>query len=255
MTNGEDENDLLKSAVVDFPENKPPGPTKSISLSKYPVFRDGVLVVRCGNETSISDTLVPVATTGTPSTAERRGLPYVCPCLCRVQPADTARRCALGRQIDHDHVATLSQQKQLTDVCPELRHASWPHFLWMIMEPDSSRSPFSSDPRARICGNSGVASRGRRVPVWFLNFGTWGTFFVPVDPASPRRARSQTVFLDRALFQNSSSRSSSHARVVPHASSICEEFAQIDYLCDFLHHSTGRYASNTLEAITPSAEP
>ena len=73
---------------------------------------------------SISDTLVSVATTWTHSTAKRRGHPFLCPCLCRVQPADTARRRALGGQIDHDHVATFSQQKQLTDVCPELKHAS-----------------------------------------------------------------------------------------------------------------------------------
>ena len=76
---------------------------------------------------------------------------------------------------------------------------------------------------------------GRRVPVRFLDFGIWETFFVPLDPAGPCRARSQTVLLDRARFQNSSPRSSSHAGDVPHSSSIREEFAQIDFLCDFLH--------------------
>ena len=34
--------------------------------------------------------------------------------------------------------------------------------LRMKMEPDSSYSPFSSDPRARICGNSAVATCGLR---------------------------------------------------------------------------------------------
>ena len=35
-----------------------------------------------------------------------------------------------------------------------------------------------------------------------VKFGTvWETFFVPVDPASPCRARSQTVLLNRARFQ------------------------------------------------------
>ena len=85
------------------------------------------------------------------------------------------------------------------------------------MEPDSSYSPFSSDPRARILWKLGsrVVRSGRRVPVPFLDFGIWETFFVPVDPASPCRTRSQTVLLDRARFQNSSSRSSSHAGDVP----------------------------------------
>ena len=59
---------------------------------------------------SISETPVSVATTWTPKTAKRKGLPFLCPCLCCVQPADTARRCAFGGQIDHDHVATFSRQ-------------------------------------------------------------------------------------------------------------------------------------------------
>ena len=71
------------------------------------------------------------------------------------------------------------------------------------------------------------------LPFRFLDFGIWETFSVPVDPASPCRARSQTVLRDRARFQNSSSRSSSHAGVVPHSSSIREEFALIDHLFDF----------------------
>ena len=99
------------------------------------------------------------------------------------------------------------------------------------MEPDSSHSPCSSDPHARICGDDLYQSG-----FWTLAFG-------------------RLSLSTSSAISNSSSRSSSHAGVVPHSSSIREEFAQIDYLCDFLHRCTGRNASNTLEAITPSAEP
>ena len=60
---------------------------------------------------------------------------------------------------------------------------------------------------------------------------------------------------DRARFQNSSSRSSFHAGVVPHSSSIREEFAQIDYLCDFLHCCIAGSLTSLMEGASRSRRP
>ena len=118
--------------------------------------------------------------------AKRRGLPFLCPCLCRVQPTDTSRRCALGGQIDQDRLP-----------CCHVQSANTTHRCVPGAEPCELQSTRQDLWKL----GSRVVHSGRRVPVWFLDFGIGETFFVPVDPASPCRARSQTVLLDRAQFQ------------------------------------------------------
>ena len=61
----------------------------------------------------------------------------------------------------------------------------------------------------------------------------WETFFVPMDPASPCRARSQTVLLNRARFQIVLRDRALMPGVVPHSSSTDEEFFQISACPNF----------------------
>ena len=79
---------------------------------------DHVKVMTCGR-------LNTPGAVGGESTASRRGLPFLCPCLCCVQPTDTSRGRALGGQIAHDRLPCYHvRQTQLTDVCPELDRES-----------------------------------------------------------------------------------------------------------------------------------
>ena len=201
---------------------------------------------------SISDTPVTVATTWTPSTARRRGLPFLCPCLCRVQPTDTSRRCALGGQIDHDRLPC--RHVQSADTNHRCVSGAEPCILTTHpVEPDSSHSPLGSNPRTRICGKSVVAS-------WTLadvfQSGFWTLAFGRLSlsrwtPASPCRARSQTVLLhrarcqivlrDRALMPGTSPTRARSAKSSPRATTSAI----------FLHRCSGR---KTLQATTPSNE-
>ena len=187
----------------------------------------GHKVVRCGNKMSISDTPVSVATTWTPSTARRRGLSFLCPCLCRVQPTDTSRGRAPGGQIDHDRLP-----------CCLVQSADTTHRCAPGVETRQSCCALADVFQFSFCTLAfGRLSLSRWTPPVHVEFDRKQFFTIELDL--------KIVVRDRALMPGSSRTRARSAKSSPRTTTSS----------NFLHRCTGRKASNTLQAITPSAEP
>ena len=96
--------------------------------------------------------------------------------------------------------------------------------------------PFHTSPKIKAVSALGVlASCSAWATCSSSVSGLWhmGNFLCPGGPRLSRSSSIANSSSRSSSISNSSSRSSSHAGVVPHSSSIREEFDQIDYHCDF----------------------